>query len=83
MSDENRIPIFPVTGWKTGPVQSGDCVVLKFEYITSPMQGLESAQSTQFFGLTPQMVENLITDLQKSINSLKSDGNAPCQAEKH
>ncbi|ECE0793887.1 bssS family protein [Salmonella enterica subsp. diarizonae] len=78
-----EIPIFPVTGWKSGPLQSGDCLVLKFEYITSPMQSLESAQSTQFFGLTPQIAESLIADLQKSINSLKSDGNAPRQAEKH
>ncbi|MDJ6848615.1 bssS family protein [Salmonella enterica] len=83
MSDKNEIPIFPVTGWKSGPVPSGDIVVLKFEYITHSMQDLESAQSTQFFGLTPKVAESLIADLQKSLDSLKSDGRTPCQAEKH
>lgn len=83
MSNENKIPISPVTAWEAGHVESTDCVVLKFEYLTSPMQALESVQSTQFFGLTTQMVESLIAALQESINSLKSEGNVPSQAQKH
>ncbi len=53
MSNKDDIPVFPVSGWQAGPLPGYDALILKFQYLTSPMQPLESAQETQFFCTYP------------------------------
>ena len=83
MSKQDDIPVFPVAGWKVGPLPGYDAVVIKFQYLSSPMQPLEGAQETQFFAITPEMAEALIADLQKHIQTVRnSDIHSPA-GEKH
>lgn len=83
MSNKDDIPVFPVSGWQAGPLPGYDALILKFQYLTSPMQPLESAQETQFFALTPEMAESLVADLQRHIQNLKSSGIHSPQEGKH
>ncbi|QGX91226.1 bssS family protein [Tatumella sp. TA1] len=83
MSNKDDIPVFPVAGWKVGPLPGYDSVVLKFQYLVSPMQPLEQAQETQFFAVTTEMAEQLISELQKHVHTLKSSGVQSPQEPKH
>lgn len=83
MSEQGNIPVFPITGWKIGPLAGYDALVIKFQYLVSPLQQLEEAQETNFFGLTPAMARNLISDLQKHIETVENSGSQPSLAEKH
>ncbi|HDU1488328.1 TPA: bssS family protein [Klebsiella pneumoniae] len=74
MSKQNDIPTFPVAGWTAGPLPGYDALVVKFQYLSSPMQPMESAQETEFFALTPEMTEALISDLQRHIDTLRKSG---------
>ncbi|WP_313069541.1 bssS family protein [Atlantibacter hermannii] len=71
MSQKDDIPVFPVTGWQAKPLPGYDALAMKFEFITSVMQPVDSATETQFFALTPEMAESLISDLQKHIENLR------------
>ncbi|EFH7974188.1 bssS family protein [Escherichia coli] len=83
MSKQDDIPVFPVTGWQAGPLPGYDALVLKFQFLSSPMQSMESAQETQFFAITPEMAESLISDLQKHVLNLKNSGIQSPQEDKH
>lgn len=83
MSNKDDIPVFPVAGWQVGPLPGYDSVVLKFQYLVSPMQPLEQAQETQFFAVTTEMAEQLISELQKHVQTLKSSGVQSPQEPKH
>ncbi|EEQ0857101.1 bssS family protein [Salmonella enterica subsp. enterica serovar Enteritidis] len=83
MSQKDDIPVFPVTGWQAGPLPGYDALVVKFQFLSSPMQPIESAQETQFLVLTPEMGESLASDLQRHIQDLRnSDVHSP-QEGKH
>ncbi|WP_348912172.1 hypothetical protein [Escherichia coli] len=47
------------------------------------MQPLDSAQETQFFALTPEMAETLISDLRRHIETLKKSGIHSPQENRH
>ncbi|CAJ0994595.1 hypothetical protein SODG_006408 [Sodalis praecaptivus] len=83
MSKKDDIPVFPVTGWKAGPLRGYDALTLKFQYLSSPMQPIEEAQETQFLGITTQMARTLIADLQKHIDSLENSAIQSPEGDKH
>nr|WP_215196030.1 bssS family protein [Escherichia coli] len=80
---KNDIPVFPITAWQAGPLPGYGALALKFQYLTSPMQPLDSAQETQFFALTPEMTETLISDLRRHIETLKKSGIHSPQENRH
>ncbi|MEB7559147.1 bssS family protein [Kluyvera cryocrescens] len=71
MSKTDDIPVFPVTGWQAKPLPGYDALAMKFEFIPSLLQPIESPRETQFFALTPEMAESLISELQTHIESLR------------
>ncbi|HFP4394065.1 bssS family protein [Escherichia coli] len=71
MSQKDDIPVFPVTGWQAGPLPGYDVLALKFQFQASPMQPTDSEQETPFFVLSPEMVDSLILDLHRHIETLK------------
>lgn len=83
MSKQDDIPVFPVSGWQVGPLPGYDALVLKLQYLSSPMQQLEEAQETQFFAITPEMAEALISDLQKHIQTVRNSGIHSPEGDKH
>lgn len=83
MSKENDIPVFPIAGWQAGPLPGYDALVLKLQFLSSPMQSIEAPQETQFFAITPLQVENLISDLQRHLVELKKSGIQSPQGDKH
>ncbi|UTJ46147.1 bssS family protein [Atlantibacter subterranea] len=83
MSQKDDIPVFPVTGWHAGPLPGYDALIVKFQFLSSPMQPIETAQETQFFALTPEMAESLVSDLQRHIESLRKSGVHSPQEDKH
>ncbi|HHQ6722187.1 TPA: bssS family protein [Serratia fonticola] len=83
MSKKTDISIFPVTGWKIGPLPGYDALVLKFQFLTSPTQPLEEAQETQFFGITPDIAKAMIADLKKHIETVEKSSGAIHPSEKH
>ncbi|WP_312804380.1 bssS family protein [Atlantibacter hermannii] len=72
MYKKDDIPVFPVIGWHAGPLPGHDAVIMKFQFLSSPMQPIETAQETQFFSLTPDMAESLVSYLQRHIESLRN-----------
>ncbi|ECJ2444980.1 bssS family protein [Salmonella enterica subsp. enterica serovar Hermannswerder] len=83
MSQKDDIPVFPVSGWQAGPLPGYSALALKFQFLSSPMQPMETAQETQFFALTPEMTEALISDLRRHIETLKKSGIHSPQGETH
>ncbi|EEW39158.1 hypothetical protein HMPREF0484_4786 [Klebsiella pneumoniae subsp. rhinoscleromatis ATCC 13884] len=83
MSKQNDIPTFPVEGWTAGPLPGYDALVLKLQYLSSPMQPIETAHETEFFALTPEMAEALISDLQRHIETLRTSGVHSPQEGRH
>lgn len=83
MSKDNDIPVFPVAGWQAGPLPGYDAIALKLKFLSSPMQDVGSPQETQFFAITPEMAENLISDLQRHIEAVRSSGIHSPQGDKH
>lgn len=83
MSQKDDIPVFPITGWQAGPLPGYGALALKFQFLSSPMQQMESAQETQFFALTPEMAESLIADLQRHIHNLRNAGIHSPREDKH
>ncbi|WP_129991865.1 bssS family protein [Rahnella sp. CFA14(1/10)] len=83
MSNKSDIPIFPIAGWKIGPLPGYDALVMKFQFLTSPIQPIEEAQETQFFGLTPDIARALISELQKHIDTVEKFDSSVPTSEKH
>ncbi|XBS71127.1 bssS family protein [Acerihabitans sp. KWT182] len=83
MSKEGDIPVFPVSGWKIGPLPGYDALVLKFQYLASPLQPIEEAEETIFYGLTPEIARGLISDLQKHIEAVEKSASLPHPEAKH
>lgn len=83
MHTQEDPPIFFVTGWKIGPLPGYDALVIKFQYVTSPLQAFETAQETQFFGITPEMARTLISDLEKYIETEEKSASQIPQYDKH
>ncbi|MGP2470312.1 bssS family protein [Yersinia sp. 2540 StPb PI] len=74
MSKKDDIPVFPVAGWQAGPLPGHDMLILKFQFISSPMQKLGEAQESQFYALQPDMVRSLISDLTRHLEVLERCG---------
>ncbi|HDL6960501.1 TPA: bssS family protein [Yersinia enterocolitica] len=74
MSKKDDIPVFPVTGWQAGPLPGHDMLILKFQFLSSPMQKLDEAQESQFYAMQPAMVRNLISDLTRHLEALEKYG---------
>lgn len=83
MSQKNDIPVFPITAWQAGALPGYGALALKSQYLASPMQPLDSAQETQFFALTPEVAETLISDLRRHIETLKKSGIHSPQENRH
>lgn len=83
MSKKDDIPVFPVAGWKVGPLPGYDALVFKLQFLTSPTQPLEEAQETQFFGITPDMARVLITELERNIETVEKSSSTIHPSEKH
>ncbi|MEX9896606.1 bssS family protein [Providencia rettgeri] len=83
MSKKDDIPVFPISGYQIGPLKGYDALVMKLQYLSSPMQSLDQAQETNFFALSPTVVRGIISDLQKHLETLeKSEIQSP-QGKKH
>ncbi|WP_269935838.1 bssS family protein [Serratia liquefaciens] len=83
MSKKDDIPVFPVAGWQAGPLPGYDMLVLKFQFLSTPMQKLDEAQESQFFAMQPDMVRNLISDLTRHLEALEKSGVQSPAGEKH
>ncbi|UAN60210.1 bssS family protein [Serratia sp. JSRIV004] len=83
MSKKTDMLIFPVTGWQIGSLSGHYAFVPKFQFITSPIQQLEEAQETQFFGITPDIAKAMIADLKKHIETVEKSSGAIHPSEKH
>lgn len=83
MSKKDDIPVLPVAGWQAGPLPGYDALVLKFQFLSSPMQKLDEAQESQFFAMQPNMVRNLISDLTKHLETLEKSGVQSPLEKKH
>lgn len=81
MPDE--IALFPVAGWQSGPVPAHGLIALKFQYLSTPMQRIEEAQTTQMFAMTADQTRQLIEDLQRQLDRLESDGSLGAGVDHH
>ncbi|WP_261832922.1 bssS family protein [Leminorella grimontii] len=83
MSKENDVPVFPVTRWDMGPLPGYNAVAMRFHFIASPMDEIESAQQTNYMVITPDMARALISDLQRHLETAEGAGFQVQQSDKH
>ncbi len=83
MSKKDDIPVFPITSWDIGPLPGYNAVAMRFHFITSPMDNIDSAQTTNYMVVTPEMAKSLISDLQKHIATAERSGYQVQQSDRH
>lgn len=79
MALKDHTSVFPVTHWKAGPLPGYHALALKLTYLTHSAAGNGTEHRSQFFAFPPEMVEALISELQKQLDALQNmdKGNSP------
>ncbi len=72
MSKKDDIPVFPISGYQIGPLKGYDALVMKLQYLSSPMHSLDQAQETNFFALSPAVVRGSFLTSKNILRPLKS-----------
>ncbi|WP_161800438.1 MULTISPECIES: bssS family protein [Achromobacter] len=67
-----NIPLFPVASWTAGPVPQLGLAVIKFDFLTNPMQRPEEANPGRHYALTPAQLRDLIEQMQSALQKLES-----------
>jgi len=67
------IPLFPVSAWTVGPVPTMGLAVIKFDFLTNPMQPPEEANPGRHYALTPAQLRELIEQMRSALQKLESD----------
>lgn len=83
MAIKNRTSVFPVTDWKAGPLPGYQALSLKLTYLTYSADGTNTEHRSQFFAFPPEMVETLISELQRHLRNLQKSDQSDSQQEKH
>jgi hypothetical protein len=74
MTDE--IPLFPVAAMTVGPVPRMEIVVIRFDFLTGPMQPPEQANPGRHYAMTPQQARELAQRIADSLRQLENAGPA-------
>lgn len=69
MSENKKL--YPITQWQVGPVIKHRIVVFEPHFLTEPNQKLEESVQGQMYALTIKQAQDLIADLQRSIDILQ------------
>ncbi|WP_369788510.1 bssS family protein [Rouxiella sp. WC2420] len=72
MSEKQDVSVFPVTGWRVGPLLGHDVILMQFHFITSTLHPLDESQDGILYGITPDMARALIIQLEGSIESFRT-----------
>ncbi|WP_167670705.1 hypothetical protein [Allopusillimonas ginsengisoli] len=68
------VQVFPVTAWTVGPVPRLGFAVMKFNFITSPMQKIEESNEGPNYALTSAQMRELIEQMQIALDVLDDSG---------
>lgn len=69
--DEPQVSLFPITGWEMRPVSAYDAIVVRFQYLSSPLQPEDSPHTGPGLVLTRSQTADLIHILQKQLARLE------------
>lgn len=81
MADD--IPLFPIAEWKIGPVTAYEMVTMQFGFLTGPMQPPSEANQSPYYALTAPQAEELIQQIQRALDLLKTAGPQASLGQKH
>ena len=83
MPPQDDITIFPITAWDVRTIASEGVIIFRPHFVASPMQKLEEAIPSRYYGLTPKQALALIDVLRRSIKDLERAGFQPSTDPKH
>lgn len=69
------VKLFPITGWEASSVSAHDAVILRFQYLSSPMQSEEEPHTSPALAISRTQAQELIDLLQSQLKRL--DGPSP------
>lgn len=67
-----NIPLFPVSAWSVGPIDSYGAVTIKFDFLTHPMQSLDEANQGRHYLLMPVQAAELAQKIQQALRHLET-----------
>ncbi len=82
-SEEKDIPCFPVTEMTLSAVKEMGMIMLRLDYITNPMQSLNTPNIGVNYALTPKIAADLILMLQQRIDFVGTDEPLYALDQKH
>lgn len=65
-------PLFPVASIHTGPLTSIGAVLIRFDFLTNPMQPAEQANAGRNYALTPEQARYLAKQIGSALATLQS-----------
>ncbi|WP_175133466.1 bssS family protein [Achromobacter xylosoxidans] len=78
-----NIPLFPVANWTAGPVPQLGLAVIKFDFLTNPMQRPEEANPGRHYALTPAQLRDLIEQMQSALRTLETSATPAPPGQTH
>ncbi|MCB5186771.1 hypothetical protein LG200_01985 [Methylobacillus caricis] len=72
MREDEQIPLFPLVTFTATALPDYGVIVFRPDYLSRMGQKPEEATRGQSFALSPELVRNLIAELQKSLDLLES-----------
>lgn len=78
-----NIPLFPVARWTAGPVPQLGLAVIKFDFLTNPMQRPDEANPGRHYALTPAQLRELIEQMHSALHVLETSEPPKSQGPNH
>jgi len=83
MAEQETTPVFPVSKWHIGPVIRLEMVVVRFEFLSHPLQKPAEADPGRNYALSPTQTRMLIKELERSLDQLEKFGPQAPEGQKH
>ncbi|GAB3099807.1 hypothetical protein G8770_03665 [Aestuariicella hydrocarbonica] len=77
MTDQDKIPLFPISDWTIGAVDNYGIIAMRLGFISNPSQTLSKSDTGRMYGLTVGQARQLAQKILDAANHLEKNGHSP------